>query len=374
MDSGNSGSLSLQSSSGGGGGDDEFDSRYGGGGEESSPLSALLRPPPPPAAPSSSSTALPGFGGSSFYGIHDLATPPPLSHAAHWPSPTTHQLPATGDGASSTAPPQSSGGHGVQPPAAADQPAPARGSRKRARASRRAPTTVLTTDTSNFRAMVQEFTGVPAPPFAAGASARSSRFDHFFPSRSSAALASAPYLLRPFAHKLQPQAPSPYPPHPPFVATASANQAIETSTAPRTTMASGDSSQHLASALTGALDMPGHGNYLSYHSATGAQLEGNASTRYPKTFHSAGFSGGLAVHGAMTSEATRHLRPRPHGGDNELSGLVGAASASTADGCNKRIYTSGAAGSASIAGASTTTTPPAMRAPGAEASWICTSE
>ncbi|CAL5061530.1 unnamed protein product [Urochloa decumbens] len=36
--------------------------------------------------------------------------------------------------------------------------------RKRPRASRRPPTTVLTTDTSNFRAMVQEFTGIPAPP------------------------------------------------------------------------------------------------------------------------------------------------------------------------------------------------------------------
>ncbi|KAD7117533.1 hypothetical protein E3N88_04801 [Mikania micrantha] len=36
--------------------------------------------------------------------------------------------------------------------------------KKRSRASRRAPTTVLTTDTSNFRAMVQEFTGIPSPP------------------------------------------------------------------------------------------------------------------------------------------------------------------------------------------------------------------
>ncbi|EMS46854.1 hypothetical protein TRIUR3_13239 [Triticum urartu] len=42
--------------------------------------------------------------------------------------------------------------------------------KKRPRASRRPPTTVLTTDTSNFRAMVQEFTGFPAPPFAVGPS------------------------------------------------------------------------------------------------------------------------------------------------------------------------------------------------------------
>lgn len=37
--------------------------------------------------------------------------------------------------------------------------------KKRTRASRRAPTTVLKTDTANFRQMVQEFTGIPAGPF-----------------------------------------------------------------------------------------------------------------------------------------------------------------------------------------------------------------
>lgn len=47
--------------------------------------------------------------------------------------------------------------------------------RKRTRASRRAPTTVLTTDTSNFRAMVQEFTGIPSSPFSAAASPLLSR-------------------------------------------------------------------------------------------------------------------------------------------------------------------------------------------------------
>ncbi|KAK4437429.1 VQ motif-containing protein 22 [Sesamum alatum] len=39
--------------------------------------------------------------------------------------------------------------------------------RRRARASRRTPTTLLNTDTANFRAMVQQFTGAPAAPFAA---------------------------------------------------------------------------------------------------------------------------------------------------------------------------------------------------------------
>ncbi|XP_050230832.1 VQ motif-containing protein 22 [Mercurialis annua] len=37
--------------------------------------------------------------------------------------------------------------------------------RRRSRASRRTPTTLLNTDTSNFRAMVQQFTGAPTAPF-----------------------------------------------------------------------------------------------------------------------------------------------------------------------------------------------------------------
>lgn len=36
--------------------------------------------------------------------------------------------------------------------------------KKRSRASRRAPTTVLRTDAANFRSMVQEFTGIPSVP------------------------------------------------------------------------------------------------------------------------------------------------------------------------------------------------------------------
>ncbi|KAK4722396.1 hypothetical protein R3W88_012629 [Solanum pinnatisectum] len=45
------------------------------------------------------------------------------------------------------------------------QPNVAKNPKKRTRASRRAPTTVLTTDTTNFRQMVQEFTGIPTAPF-----------------------------------------------------------------------------------------------------------------------------------------------------------------------------------------------------------------
>ncbi|MBA0592311.1 uncharacterized protein LOC105763709 [Gossypium raimondii] len=70
-----------------------------------------------------------------------------------------------------------------------------RNSKKRSRASRRAPTTVLTTDTTNFRAMVQEFTGIPAPPFTSSPFPRT-RLDLF------GTTSSPNYLLRPFAQKL----------------------------------------------------------------------------------------------------------------------------------------------------------------------------
>lgn len=92
-----------------------------------------------------------------------------------------------------------------------------RNPKKRSRASRRAPTTVLTTDTTNFRAMVQEFTGIPAPPFTSSALPRS-RLDLF--GSASSSLRSGhldpqqpPYLLRPFAQKVQPpSSSSPAPP------------------------------------------------------------------------------------------------------------------------------------------------------------------
>lgn len=70
-----------------------------------------------------------------------------------------------------------------------------RNSKKRTRATRRAPTTVLTTDTSNFRAMVQEFTGIPSPPFSAG-SPYSRRLD-LYGTSSGALRSGAIYPLRP---------------------------------------------------------------------------------------------------------------------------------------------------------------------------------
>ncbi|XWS47439.1 hypothetical protein CRYUN_Cryun14cG0152100 [Craigia yunnanensis] len=60
-------------------------------------------------------------------------------------------------------PVSSSGGH-LSPEGRVGKPA-----RRRTRASRRTPTTLLNTDTTNFRAMVQQFTGGPSAPFATGA-------------------------------------------------------------------------------------------------------------------------------------------------------------------------------------------------------------
>ncbi|KAK6918041.1 VQ protein [Dillenia turbinata] len=51
--------------------------------------------------------------------------------------------------------------------------------RRRSRASRRTPTTVLNTSTTNFRAMVQQFTGGPTAPFAASNSPASMLNYHF---------------------------------------------------------------------------------------------------------------------------------------------------------------------------------------------------
>lgn len=82
--------------------------------------------------------------------------------------------------------------------------------KKRSRASRRAPTTVLTTDTTNFRAMVQEFTGIPPAPFASPSPFQRNRGLDFLGHRS---LSGNPFLLRPFPHRTQ-TFPSAVPPPP----------------------------------------------------------------------------------------------------------------------------------------------------------------
>ncbi|KAL6523702.1 hypothetical protein OROGR_017305 [Orobanche gracilis] len=97
-----------------------------------------------------------------------------------------------------------------------------RNPKKRSRASRRAPTTVLTTDTTNFRSMVQEFTGIPAPPFGDSSFLRSNRLDNLFGSRSASFdVAAAAYLRRPFPQQTAPT--------PPFLVSSSATNNITTS-------------------------------------------------------------------------------------------------------------------------------------------------
>ncbi|CAM0909265.1 unnamed protein product [Alopecurus aequalis] len=71
-------------------------------------------------------------------------------------TPTSPGSAGSGDGSPNRA------ASGVLGPRAAGKPASA--GRKRARVSRRAPVTMLNTDAANFRAMVQQFTGIPAAP------------------------------------------------------------------------------------------------------------------------------------------------------------------------------------------------------------------
>ncbi|XP_031492924.1 uncharacterized protein LOC116259312 [Nymphaea colorata] len=84
-------------------------------------------------------------------------------------------------------------------------PPAAKSGKKRSRASRRAPTTVLTTDTTNFRQMVQEFTGIPAPPFVSTSpfSRTAARLDLLAAAGGGPGAAPPPFLLRPFPQKPQ---------------------------------------------------------------------------------------------------------------------------------------------------------------------------
>lgn len=236
MDSGNSGSL--QSSSGG---DDEYDSRAdssflttSGSHPIFNPLS-ISQPSPNIFDP------LANYFDPPISSRSQQNPNPPLNLDMGWSksqSNSTHQInpfftpqtqplsfPRQGTENIAAAPPQppprgGGGGGGVSAssssslantPADQVQTHVARNPKKRSRASRRAPTTVLTTDTTNFRAMVQEFTGIPAPPFTSSSPFPRSRLDLFgTPSsiRSNLHISQPPSyhhnLLRPFAQKAQP--------------------------------------------------------------------------------------------------------------------------------------------------------------------------
>ncbi|RLM86820.1 fibroin heavy chain [Panicum miliaceum] len=421
MDSGNSGSL--QSSSGG---DDEFDSRGGGGGGgggggvDSSPLSALLRPSP---SPSAAAFSLHG----SYFGLQEFtsAPPPQQQQAGAWSGASgsfagasglsTSSSPRVDAGAGAGSRPQGADtavaaaqgqGAGVGAPAPAQPP---RGSRKRTRASRRAPTTVLTTDTSNFRAMVQEFTGIPSPPFGAGvgvglggpAASLRTRFDHIFPPPSSLRSAAGgaagdataslpPYLLRPFPHKL-PTAPSTFPPFTPSSSTSSstpsssnigavnANAATGTATtaaassnpaAPTAAAGAGDAFQQLTSSALLRLQQDAS-SYLSFQNLLDSQPSSQSifgaaggfaqSSRLhdpapsPSDFLAGVGSSSLGVtHGGLLGSEGLHLHHsrsdvHGHGGD-ELSGVVAAGASGGSCKLNYSSHAGAVMASSSAAG------------------------
>ncbi|KAI3665042.1 hypothetical protein L6452_43658 [Arctium lappa] len=226
MDSGNSGSL--QSSSGA---DEEYDSRAAVDSHAANFITTHHQPHPPPPPPPPFNHHMfdqnqinnPLFFSASpqhqLLNLDSIAwskTLPSFSDHHLFPSlPTAHTVPfSPATTITTTAEPTTA------PPTGARNP------KKRSRASRRAPTTVLTTDTSNFRAMVQEFTGIPAPPFTSSSSPASrltTSFDLFGRPSSMTMMRSnnfdnlpqlPPYhhhhhlLLRPFPQKPQSSSPS----------------------------------------------------------------------------------------------------------------------------------------------------------------------
>uniref|UniRef100_A0A1D1Z5R9 VQ domain-containing protein n=1 Tax=Anthurium amnicola TaxID=1678845 RepID=A0A1D1Z5R9_9ARAE len=207
MDSANS--SSVQSSSGG---DEDHDSR-------SDSISPFLSPPgtsfsslshQPSLQLPASSPRPPSFLFDPLSGYLDPFTSSSLHLDMTWAGAfNPNQLPSSQQQQllPPSAPPHDQASNTSSARAA---PAP-RSSRKRSRASRREPTTVLTTDTANFRAMVQEFTGIPAPPFFSSSSSMfpRSRLDLFHPTASpamgsSGVLDPSPRpLLRPLPQKVQ---------------------------------------------------------------------------------------------------------------------------------------------------------------------------
>ncbi|KAI3807783.1 hypothetical protein L1987_23717 [Smallanthus sonchifolius] len=181
MDSSNSGSFQSSSGAAGGGAGDneEYDSRthsissfFNPSNHFNPNLNHLLPPPPPPShhhhrPPPTDSTFFnpvqdPGSAWTGTYLINpnlstmDTNTKPAHGSDHHHQNHNHNQI-----------------GVSIKNP------------KKRTRASRRAPTTILTTDTTNFRQMVQEFTGIPTSPFTTNPLSR--RLD----------------LFRPTPHKLQ---------------------------------------------------------------------------------------------------------------------------------------------------------------------------
>ncbi|KAE8649229.1 hypothetical protein Csa_014840 [Cucumis sativus] len=91
--------------------------------------------------------------------LSSTAAPPPSDHSTSEMFFVDRVSDATGV-ITTTASVNTLGSTGLNPEGRVGKPV-----RRRSRASRRTPTTLLNTDTTNFRAMVQQFTGGPTPPF-----------------------------------------------------------------------------------------------------------------------------------------------------------------------------------------------------------------
>ncbi|KAE9605110.1 hypothetical protein Lalb_Chr10g0093681 [Lupinus albus] len=102
-----------------------------------------------------------------FYN-QNFSTPPSISDST---TTTATAIPATTATTMTTSPPLPSSSTHLSSEGRVSKP------RRRSRASRKTPTTLLNTDTTNFRAMVQQFTGGPsALPFAPTAPSLGSGF------------------------------------------------------------------------------------------------------------------------------------------------------------------------------------------------------
>ncbi|GJU30974.1 Myb-like protein M [Tanacetum coccineum] len=158
MDSGNSGSL-PSSSGGDGGGDDVYDDSR----RNDQTLFAMQSPHLPPST---------FFDTTSFSQQNHLINPNPnLTNPMYNLDSLWTRNPNQNPNPNPVFNAQNPGFN--QNPVEPDGGPAKVNPKKRTRASRRAPTTVLTTDTTNFRQMVQEFTGIPNAPFAATSSSSS---------------------------------------------------------------------------------------------------------------------------------------------------------------------------------------------------------
>ncbi|MBA0596046.1 uncharacterized protein LOC105771152 [Gossypium raimondii] len=135
-------------------------------------------------------------GDNDFGSLQQFLNPSLVSHHQHHP----HTLLA--QGLDQVPFPSSSS---MQPRPVGELNGVVKNPKKRTRASRKAPTTVLTTDPTNFRAMVQEYTGIPTPP---GSSSFSRKLDIFGSGSSGTRSSTHLEPLRPSAKRVQPAASS----------------------------------------------------------------------------------------------------------------------------------------------------------------------